>query len=91
METAKWKSSKMNEFNKISESYKKIGPYLGLGTQLSATIILMFFLGKYLDEKFNLFPLLTILFAFFGGFAGIYNFIKSVLKLNNSEKFEKKN
>ncbi|MBI5807405.1 MAG: AtpZ/AtpI family protein [Ignavibacteriales bacterium] len=79
-----------NEFDKIESTYSKIGPYLGLGTQLAASVILMFFLGKYLDEKFSLFPWLTISFSALGSFAGIYNFIKSVLNLNKKEKLESK-
>lgn len=74
-----------NEFDKIELTHSKIGPYLGLGTQLAASVILMFFLGKYLDEKFSLFPWLTISFSALGSFAGIYNFIKSVLNLNKKE------
>jgi F0F1-type ATP synthase assembly protein I len=68
--------------NNISKTYRDVGPYIGLGTQLAATIVLMFFLGKWLDEKFELSPLFTISFSFFGGFAGIYNFIKTVLNIN---------
>lgn len=72
----------------LTKTYRDVGPYLGLGTQLAATMVLMFFLGRWLDEKFELSPILTISFAFFGGFAGIYNFIKSVLNLNkkNNER-----
>jgi F0F1-type ATP synthase assembly protein I len=77
------------ERNDITDTYKQVGPYLGLGTQLAASIILMFFAGKWLDEKFEIFPILTISFSVFGGFAGIYNFIKSVLNLNKKEKDEK--
>jgi F0F1-type ATP synthase assembly protein I len=71
--------------NKLTETYKNVGPYLGLGTQLAATIILMFFLGRWLDEKFELHPWLTIVFSFFGGFAGIYNFINAVMTLNKKK------
>ena len=77
------------EDNNLIQTYNDVGPYLGLGTQLAATIILMFFLGKWLDEKFEIFPLLTIGLSFFGGFAGIYNFIKSVLVLNEKNKSKK--
>lgn len=80
-----------NKFpHKITESYKTYGPYIGLGTQLAATIILMFFLGRWLDQKLNTYPILLIVFSFLGGFAGIYNFIKTVLNLNEKKKFEKK-
>ncbi|NMB82555.1 MAG: AtpZ/AtpI family protein [Ignavibacteria bacterium] len=80
--------SEENYTSKFSESYRKIGPYIGLGTQLAATIILMFFLGRWLDDKLDTAPLLMIIFSFLGGFAGLYNFIKTVLLLN--KKIDKK-
>ena len=64
---------------------------MGLGTQLAATIILMFFLGRWLDEKFNTSPILMIVFSFLGGFAGIYNLIKTVTELNEKKKNSKSN
>lgn len=79
----------INSQRKLIESYKKIGPYLGLGTQLAATIILMFYIGYWLDKKFNTYPVLILIFSFIGGFAAIYNFIRSVLKLS-SKKDQKK-
>ena len=78
-----------NHTKKISESYKTYGPYLGLGFQLAATIILMLFLGKWLDEEFDTKPILFIICAFLGGFAGIYNLIKTVIKLNEKKKIDK--
>jgi F0F1-type ATP synthase assembly protein I len=72
----------------IGSTYREVGPYLGLGTQLAATIILMFFLGRWLDGEFDTSPLLTICFSFLGGFAGIYNFIRAVLNLNKRNKIE---
>jgi F0F1-type ATP synthase assembly protein I len=59
---------------------------MGLGTQLAVTVVGMFFLGKWLDEKFSTFPWLTVSFSFFGSFAAIYNFIKEVLKINEKKK-----
>lgn len=73
------------------ESYREAGQYLGLGFQLAASIVLMFFLGWWLDKKFGIAPLLTIIFSFLGGFAGIYNVIKAVLDLNKKKKSEKNN
>lgn len=75
----------INSQRKLIEGYKKIGPFLGLGTQLAATIILMFFLGYWLDKKFNTYPVLILIFSFLGGFAAIYNFIRSVLKLSSKK------
>jgi F0F1-type ATP synthase assembly protein I len=64
----------------ISKVYREIGPYLGLGLQLAITVTAMVFLGIWLDEILFTDPVLTIVFAFLGVFAGLYNFIKSVLK-----------
>ncbi|MFH0733561.1 MAG: AtpZ/AtpI family protein [bacterium] len=73
------------------KSLREVGPYLGLGTQLAATIVLMFFAGWYLDKYLNTKPWFTIIFAFAGGFGGIYNFILTVLKLNKpKQKNDKK-
>ena len=70
---------KLKNINKI---YRGIGPYIGLGMQLAITVTVMVFLGIWLDGLFNLDPILTIIFAFLGVFAGMYNFIQSVLKSN---------
>ncbi len=77
---------KKSNHSKLLETYKDVGPYLGLGTQLAATIVIMFFLGKWLDDKFETAPVLTIVFSFFGGFAGLYNFIRTVLNMNEKKK-----
>lgn len=77
---------KKSNHSKLLETYHDIGPYLGLGTQLAASIIIMFFLGRWLDQEFETHPILTIVFSFFGGFAGIYNFIRTALNMNNKKK-----
>lgn len=68
--------------NKFFESWRKAGPYLGLGTQLAATILLMFFVGKWIDDYFGTIPLFVLICSFLGGFAGIFNFIKAVNQIN---------
>ncbi|MHA1988549.1 MAG: AtpZ/AtpI family protein [Promethearchaeota archaeon] len=60
--------------------YKEVGPYLGLGLQLALTVTILVFVGIWLDGQFDTQPILTIIFAFFGVFTGLYNFIKTVLK-----------
>lgn len=65
-----------------SNLYKDYAPYLGLGIQLATTIVLMVFLGIWLDGKFNTSPYLTLVFSFLGIFTGMYHFIKSVTRLD---------
>jgi len=66
--------------------YKEVGPYVGLGLQLAVTVTVMVFVGIWLDGQFETKPILTVVFAFFGVFAGMYTFIKSVLKAGNDKK-----
>ncbi len=65
---------------------RNVGPYIGLGTQLAITVLLMFFIGYWLDGKFNTLPLFVLVFSLFGSFAALYNFIRSVLQLNERKK-----
>lgn len=69
-----------DKFKNVSRVYREVGPYIGLGLQLAITVTVMVFVGIWLDGKFDLSPILTIIFAFLGVFAGLYIFIKSVLK-----------
>ncbi len=57
--------------------------YLGLGTQLAASVVLMALIGIWLDGKFGTRPILTVVLSFVGIIGGMYNFIKYVLKSNN--------
>jgi len=82
-------SKDSDDYSKITSSYHQIGPYLGLGTQLAAVVILMFFLGRWIDQKLSTTPLFIISFSLLGSAAGIYNFIKSVLNLNEKKNIEK--
>jgi ATP synthase protein I len=68
-----------DKLKNVSKIYREVGPYLGLGMQLAITVTVMVFIGIWLDEKFELSPILTIVFSMFGVFAGMYNFIKSVI------------
>jgi ATP synthase protein I len=71
--------TKPDKLNNVSKIYREVGPYLGLGLQLAITVTAMVFIGIWLDEKFELSPVLTIIFSMLGIFAGMYNFIKSVI------------
>lgn len=62
----------------FAKSLRDVGPYLGLGLHLAATIVLMVLLGSWLDKKFNLNYILTLIFGLLGIGVGIYNLIKTV-------------
>jgi ATP synthase protein I len=71
---------KNREKKNTADYIKDYAPYLGLGLQLAVTVAAMAFLGIWLDKKFDSSPWLTIILSFFGVFAGLYNFIKAVIK-----------
>jgi ATP synthase protein I len=67
------------DLKNTSGIYKEVGPYLGIGFQLAATVVVMVFLGRWLDQKFGKGSLFTLIFAFLGVGIGLYNFIKTVI------------
>ncbi len=75
----------------LSESYRKLAPYLNIGTFWAASVLIFTWLGWYLDRKWNTHPWFTIIGAFIGIGAGFYNFFKVVLKENEKNKVGKSN
>jgi len=75
----------------VAKSLRDVGPYLGLGLQLAITIVAMVLLGSWLDKKFNLNYILTLIMGLFGIGIGLYNLIKTVndLEKRNKSKNEK--
>lgn len=70
----------------FAKSLRDVGPYLGLGLQLAATIVGSVFLGDWLDKKFQLNYVFTLILGFLGIGIGIYNLIKTVTELEKRKK-----
>ena len=70
------------DLKNTSSIYKEVGPYMGMGFQLAATVAVLVFIGIKLDEKTGKAPLFTLIFAFLGVGIGLYNFIKTVIDLS---------
>lgn len=75
-----------NWLSSLAKAYQELNVYLSLGVQLAVTMVVMFFLGKFLDEKLNTSPFLVIGFSLFGGFAGTYNFIRAVNEISKKKR-----
>lgn len=67
-------------------SLRDVGPYLGLGLQLAVIIVVMVFIGDWLDSKFKTNYLFTLVGGFVGIGVGIYNLIKTVNDLEKKNK-----
>ena len=74
----------------LAKAYREVGPYLGLGLQLAATIVIFLLIGKWLDGEFNTSPVLMAVGGFIGAVAGLYSFLKTVISLNKKQMERRK-
>jgi len=72
--------------NDLTQTFKEVGPYLGIGVQLAATIILMVIIGHWLDQKFEKNYLFTMIFAVLGIASAIYNLLRTLNYLEKRKK-----
>ncbi len=72
-----------DKYGSFNKTLSEAAPYMGLGLQLAATIVLMVLLGDWLDGKLELKYIFTIICAILGIGAGMYNLIRTA---NNIEK-----
>ena len=73
-------------FAPLARTYQDVAPYLGLGIQLAATIVVCFFIGRWLDQALNTAPWITIIGALIGAAGGLYGFLKTVIELGKKQK-----
>jgi F0F1-type ATP synthase assembly protein I len=69
-------------------SLRGAGPLIGSGIQLATSVVLMFFLGRWADEKLHTAPWLLIAGIIFGVGAGLYSFIKTAMSVGGDGKGE---
>ncbi len=67
----------------LGEAYRQLGPYMGLGTELAASVAGMLLLGYFLDKLLKTSPWLLLTGAAVGMIGGFYNFIREVQRLGN--------
>ena len=70
-----------NSFTGIREA----GPFIGLGIQLAAAVVLMFFVGRWFDQKWGTAPWLMVVGLLIGTAAGLYNFIRTVTAIDQKK------
>ena len=71
--------------------YGRAYAIIAASLQLAAAVVLMFFLGRWLDGKFGTTPWLMLAGLAIGFTAGFYSFLRSIQKLaknddNSAEK-----
>jgi len=71
------------------KAFRDAGPFFGIGIQMAVTVVIMFFVGRWLDQEFGTSPWLMLVFTFFGIVIGIYQFFQTVLRIGRKENKEK--
>lgn len=66
----------------------QMGPYLTLGLQLALTVVVCFFLGRWLDGVFGTDPWLMIGGLALGVTGGFINFFRTAIDLGKKEDQE---
>jgi len=72
----------------IAKSLRDVGPYLGLGLQLAATIVVFVLVGSWLDKKYTQKYIFTLIAGLLGIGIGLYNLIKTLAYLEKRNKTE---
>lgn len=70
----------------LARTYRQVGPYLSLGIEFVASILLCLFAGRWLDSKLGTAPMLILIGVFVGASVGFYNFFRVTLRLQEVEK-----
>lgn len=83
------RESSRPSFVRLLATTRDISPYLGLGLQLAASILVFLFLGRWVDGKLGTYPVFLIIGAFIGAAGGMISFIRTVLKHEESIKRKK--
>ncbi len=70
----------------LAEAYRTAGPYMGLGIQFAASVILCFLFGRWVDEKLEIAPIGALAGFLLGTTGAIVNLIRSVNHLHEREE-----
>ncbi|MDA0745805.1 MAG: AtpZ/AtpI family protein [bacterium] len=70
----------------LARVYQQAGPYLSLGIEFVASILLCLFAGRWLDSKLGTEPAFLLVGVFLGAAAGFYSFFRKVMNLQEKEK-----
>ncbi len=70
----------------VFESLREYSPYLTLGFQLAAAVVLFFLLGVWLDGLWDTSPWLKLLGLLLGSIGGFIKFFKTVADLEKKDR-----
>ena len=75
--------------SKLFEGWRESGSLYGAGVQIAAGIVLMAFIGWWIDTRWGTTPWIMVLGICFGAAAGMYQLVKTVNEINKKEAEKK--
>ncbi len=69
----------------VFQTYKEFAPFLTLGFQMAAAVLILFFLGNWIDSKYDTSPLFSLTGVAIGTVGGLIKFIRSVTQLGKQK------
>lgn len=75
----------MNRPKRPASVIQQSAPYLGLGLQLAAAILVFYFIGSWADRKLGTDPWLMIAGVIVGAVGGFIQFFRSVSTLTKND------
>jgi F0F1-type ATP synthase assembly protein I len=72
--------------DKVQNYYQEFAPFLTLGFQLAAAVILFLLIGHWIDNRYNITPIGKLVGVLVGSIGGFVNFFKTVASFNKDEK-----
>lgn len=70
----------------LRQTLQDLAPYLTLGIQLAAAVVVFFLIGWWLDTRYGTSPTFRLIGLLIGSVGGMIKFLKSAIELGNKEK-----
>lgn len=80
----------MKEEKTLADSLRATAPYLTLGAQLAITVVVFFYIGKYVDGFLETTPWMMVTMTLLGAVGGLIKFFKTVIELSKKEDDERR-
>ena len=66
--------------------FQQVGPYLSIGVEFTASILICLGAGWWIDKRFDTAPIFMLVGAFFGMAAGFYNLYRTVVRMSKKDR-----
>jgi ATP synthase protein I len=72
-------------FPGLGQVYREVAPYLTLGFQLAAAVIVFFLIGWWLDTRYGTSPIFELVGVAIGAVGGMIKFFRTISRLGKQD------